>query len=336
MKKYGWGILGPGSIARRFLNDLPRCEQATLAAVRSRSAERGAAFASEYNFAASYSEMTDFLADPAVDIVYMATPHPLHLDLTLQCLEAGKAVLCEKPITVNAAECQEMIGCARQQKQFLMEGMWTRFFPVNRKIKQILDSGALGQITLMQIDFGFGRWSGGKVSNPQARLFAPGLAGGSLLDVGVYCVSYAAFLKGENPVAVTSQATMVETGVDGMCSSLLKYADGAQAMLISSIVQQTRQLAVIYCEKGRIEVPDFWHPSQAAVYYTDADREDEIIHYPFDQDGASGFHFEAETVMDCLDRGLVESPEMTWAQSQAVMETLDEIRSCIGLRYPFE
>ena len=336
MKQYGWGILGPGGIARRFLNDLPRCEQARLAAVNSRSAERGAAFASEYNFAASYVKTADFLADPDVDIVYMATPHPLHLDLTMQCLEAGKAVLCEKPITVNAVQCREMIDCARRNKQFLMEGMWTRFFPVNRKIKQLLESGALGRITLMQIDFGFGQWSGGKVSDPKARLFAPELAGGSLMDVGVYCVSYAAFLKGENPAAVTSQATMVETGVDGMCSTLLKYKDGAQAMLVSSIVQSTRQLAVIYCEKGRIEVPDFWHPSQAKVYYNDADREDEDIHIPFDQDGASGFHFEAETVMKCLDQGLIQSPEMTWDQSQAVMETLDEIRGCIGLRYPFE
>lgn len=336
MKQYGWGIIGLGSIARRFMNDLPRCPQARLAAVASRSMEKAREFADEYHFERCYGSYDELLQDPAVDIVYLAVPHPLHQDLAIRAMEAGKAVLCEKPVSVSAVQARAMVDCARRNKTFFMEAMWTRFFPVNQRIKQLIGSGSLGAVTLIEVDFGFGNWNQGHVANPQSRLYAPELAGGSLLDVGVYCVSYATWLKGERPVRIKALATPLATGVDGITTCLFQYADGAMAVMHSSVVQNTRQEAKIYCEHGMIEVPAFWHPSRAAVHYQDSSRPDEVIEIPYQADGATGFNFEAEVVMACLDQGLTENPDMTWLQSIEVMELLDDIRGEIGLRFPFE
>ena len=335
MKQYGWGILGPGSIATRFMNDLPRCPQARLAAVASRDPEKARAFAGKYHFAASYGSYGELLQDPAVDIVYIAVPHPQHHDLAIQALQAGKAVLCEKPVALNADQIRDMVACAERSRTFFMEAMWTRFFPVNQRIRQMIGSGELGAVTLLEVDFGFGSWNHGKVANPQARLFAPELAGGSLLDVGVYCVSYATWMKGAQPVQIKALDSKVETGVDGMTAALFRFADGSMAVLRSSVVQATRQVAMIYCEKATIEVPDFWHPSRAVVRYHD-NRPDEVIDIPFDTDGATGFQYEAEAVMACMDKGLTQSPDLTWQQSIEIMELLDAIRGETGLTIPSE
>ena len=336
MKQYGWGILGPGSIATRFMNDLVRCPQATLAAVASRDADKAKAFAERYGFSSSYGSYEALLADPAVDIVYIAVPHPLHHRWSIAAMEAGKAVLCEKPVALDAGQMRDMAACAARNGTFFMEAMWTRFFPVNQRIHEILSSGALGAITLLEADFGFGSWSGGKVANPQARLYAPSLAGGSLLDVGVYCVSYATWMKGALPVQIKALDSKVETGVDGMTAMLFRYADGGLAVLRSCIVQNTRQGATLYCEKGTVEIPDFWHPSRAVIRYREAGRADETIEMPYDADGATGFQFEAEAVMKCLDQGLTESPVLTWQQSIDIMMLLDGIREETGLSVPTE
>jgi len=334
MKKTGWGIIGPGGIAHRFLNDLPRCRQADLAAVASRSYDRARIFADQYHFRKSYGSYDEILSDPAVDIIYIATPHPQHHDLAIRCLKAGKAVLCEKPAAVHAAQIREMIDCARQNNVFFMEAMWTRFFPVNQRVKALIDSGALGAVTLIEADFGFGRWNAGKVDHPENRLYSLDLAGGSLLDVGVYCVSYATWLKGEKPAAVKALATKLETGVDGMTACLFQYADGTMAVLRSSISRTTRQTAMIYCEKATIEVPDFWHPAKAIIQYADSKRPPETIEDDYTRDGSTGYHYEAEAVMSCLAEGAVQCPVMDWQQSIEVIELLDQIREETGLRYP--
>ncbi len=331
MKQYGWGILGPGAIATRFVNDLRHCPQARLAAVASRDADKAAHFAARHGFAGSHGSYEALLADPAVDVVYIAVPHPMHHRLAMAAMEAGKAVLCEKPVALNATQAREMVACAARNKVFFMEAMWTRFFPVNQRVQQLVAARALGDVTLMEIDFGFGQWQRGKVDNPNARLFSPALAGGSLLDVGVYCVSYATWLKGALPVEIKALDSKVETGVDGMTAALFRYADGAMAVLRSSIVQQTEQRAVIHCEHGTMEVPDFWHPSQAVVRHHDNQWPDERVEIPYDRDGATGFQYEAQTVMDCLDKGLLENPDMTWAQSVEIMTLLDMIREQTGL-----
>ena len=332
MDTIGWGILGPGNIVRRFMNDLPRCKGVKLAAVGSRSANKAKEFADQYHFEKSWGSYEELIRDESVDIIYVATPHPFHREQAILCMEAGKAVLCEKPVAVNASQTREMVECARKNNVFFMEGMWTRHFPV----KEIIDSGVLGQVTLIQADFGFGRWDHGKVSNSSGRLYAPELAGGSLLDVGVYCVSFASYITGMQPSKIEAISTMVETGVDGMTVCLFQYENGGAAMLQSSIVQSTRQTAMIYCEHGAIEIPNFWNPSRAIIQYNQPSVRREVIEIPFNDDGATGFNFEVEEAMNCLRVGLKESPRMTWQESIDVMRTMDRIRGKIGLRYAFE
>ena len=325
-----------GSITRRMMTSLPVAQNTVLAAAGSRDAEKAKAFAKEYGFAKSYGTYTDCINDPDVDIIYIATPHQLHASLAIEALEAGKAVLCEKPPTVNAAEMKRVAECARKNNVFFMEAMWTRFFPINRKIKEIIDSNKAGQVTLIEADFGFGDWSHRKTLDPEARHFAPVLAGGSLLDIGVYTASYSDYMKGGmKPIEIKALASMTDSGVDGMAAVIMKYPDGSLSVQRSSVVQATRNCAMIYCEKCTIEVPDFWHPSQASITWYDSETQ-ETIDMPYTKSYGEGFYFECEEVMRCLDAGLKESPLMTLDDSIRIMEQLDIIRSQIGLKYPFE
>ena len=336
MKKYGWGILGPGNIVKRFMTALPSVPNAVLAAVGSRDAAKAESFAREYGFAKSYGSYTGCINDPDVDILYVSTPHPFHMPLAIEALEAGKAVLCEKPVTVNAMEMRRVAECARKNNAFFMEGMWSRFFPVNRAVKEIIDSGKTGQVTLIEADFGFGSWNRGTVVNPKSRLFSPELAGGSLMDVGVYTASYCDYMKNRmKPMQVKALASMVETGIDGMTVIIMKYPDNSMSVQRSSVVQTTRTCATIYCEKCVIEVPGFWHPTKATIEWRDTKTTD-TIEIPLVHGIGEGFCYECEEVMRCLDAGLKESPLMTLDDSIRVIEQLDAIRAEIGLKFPFE
>ena len=336
MKKYGWGLIGPGNIAKRMLTALPSVPNAFLAAVGSRDAAKAEAFAKEHSFAKSYGSYAGCINDPDVDIVYIALPHPLHVPMAIEVLEAGKAVLCEKPAAVSAADFRRVAECARKNNVFYMEGMWSRFFPVNRAVKALIDSGRTGMVTLIEADFGFGSWNNRKAANPQSRLFSPALAGGSLLDVGVYTASYCDYMKnGMKPERIKAMATMTDTGVDGMSVYIMQYPDGCISVQRSSVVQTTRTCASIYCEKCTIEVPGFWHPTKAAIAWKDTGTTD-TIELPLVHGIGEGFYYECEEVMRCLDEGLIESPLLTLDDSIRVMEQLDAVRAEIGLVYPFE
>ncbi|MCL2833192.1 MAG: Gfo/Idh/MocA family oxidoreductase [Treponema sp.] len=336
MKNCGWGILGPGNIVKRMMTALPHVPGAKLAAVGSRDAAKAAAFAKEYGFAKSYGSYTECIKDPDVDILYIAVPHPFHAPLAIQALEAGKAVLCEKPAAINAAEMKRIAECARKNHVFYMEGMWTRYFPVNRAIKTLIDSGKTGAVTLIEADFCFGKWDNLINGNPQARLFAPSLAGGSLLDVGIYTASYCDYIKnGLKPSAIKALAAMTKTGVDGMTAFIMQYTDGSLSVQRSGVVQTTRTEATIYCEKCTIEVPGFWHPTKATIEWKDTNTTD-TIEIPLPHGVGEGFYYECEEAMRCINAGLTESPLMTLDDSIRVIEQLDAVRAQIGLRYPIE
>jgi len=336
MKKYGWGFIGLGNIVKRMLTALPHVPNAELAAAGSRDVEKAKAFAKEHGFAKSYGSYKECINDPDVDIVYVALPHPYHAAMSMEVLEAGKAVLCEKPAAVNTAEFRKVAECARKNNAFFMEGMWSRFFPVNRAIREIINSGRTGMVTMIEADFGFGSWNSRKAANPQSRLFNPQLAGGSLLDVGVYTASYCDFIKnGMKPEKIKALATMTDTGVDGMSAYIMRYPDGCISVQRSSVVQTTRTCATIYCEKCVIEVPGFWHPTKATITWKDTSTTD-TIEIPLVHGIGEGFYYECEEVMRCLDAGLKESPSMTLDDSIRIMEQLDAVRAEIGLKYPFE
>ncbi len=318
-----WGILGPGKIAREFATDLQRLPDALLTGVGSRSRERAAAFAEEFGVTRTYGSYDALLADPEVQVIYIATPHPFHYQQTLDCLRAGKAVLCEKPLAINAQQVEELIACAREEGRFLMEAMWTRFLPVIQQVKDWLATDRIGKPRMLTADFGFrGAWQ------PEERWLNPELAGGALLDVGIYPITLAHLIFEQPLVDIRALAHLGRTNVDEQTGILLGYEDGALAVLSCAVRTATPGEARIDGTKGRIRIPQFWSATSALL-----EGEDE---QPVHVSGKAGYHFQAKAVMNHLRSGELESPVMSWAKSLAVMRIMDEVRARIGLQYPME
>lgn len=319
----GWGILGPGGIAKSFAADLAKAPDAALVAVGSRSRRRAEAFADQFDVRRAYDDYAALMADPDVDVIYIATPHPFHHAQTIACLARGKAVLCEKPLAVNARQVQEMIDCAAANGRFLMEAMWTRFLPVIETVRTWLAAGRIGEVRMMAADFGFAAsWA------PDHRLFAPELAGGALLDVGVYAVALAAMVFGGPPRHIQAAASLGETGVDEQTAMLFAYEGGALAQLFCAIRTETPNEAWIAGTKGRIHLPTFWHPTEATLMVAGEP--------PVQATGEEGYHFQAIAVMDALRAGSLACEKMSWTESLHIAQTMDAVRERIGVKYPME
>lgn len=326
MSDFRWGILGTGKIARRFMQAAFYVPEARVVAVGSRTHSSAEQFGAQYGIPKRYARYDAVLADPEVQIVYIATPHSLHAENALAAIRAGKHVLCEKPFTLNASQAEQVVDAARTQGVFVMEGMWTRCFPVMREIVRRMQAGELGEIRYVQADFGFR-----PEFNPASRLFAPELGGGALLDVGVYPVALA-FLALGKPQQVVAHATLGATGVDELCGMLLVYENGAQAVLSASLQVETPKQAHICGTLARIYMPaPWWKPSEAYLIRNDGSQEH--LFYPYEGDG---LQFEIRHVHDCLRRNLRESPWMPLAETLAIMHTLDTLRAQMGVRYPGE
>jgi len=320
-----WGILGTGSIAKKFAAGLTALSDAKLVAVGSRKQETADAFADEFdvpNRHASYEALAD---DPDVDVIYVATPHTFHKASSILCLEAGKAVLCEKPFTINAAEAEELIGVARERGVFLMEAMWSRFLPTLCKARELLAEGAIGEPRMLAADFGFRAGV-----DPERRLFNPALGGGALLDVGVYCVSLASMVFGGPPARIASLATLGETGVDEQSAFILGHDNGELAVLYTAVRTQTGHEARIMGTEGHIHIPAFWHATGLTL---SSGGEQKQIDAPFE---GNGYNYEAAEVMECLRAGRRESDVMPLDETLSIMQTLDRIREQWGLKYPME
>jgi predicted dehydrogenase len=319
-----WGILGSGNIAQQFARGLRHLQDAELVAVGSRTQESARAFAAEFGARRAHGSYEALAADPEVEVVYVATPHTLHAANTLLCLEAGKAVLCEKPFALNAHEARLMISAARTRGLFLMEAMWTRFFPLMGRLRELLRAGRISEVRLVQADFGFRS----EVS-PAHRLFNPDLGGGALLDVGVYPVSLASYVLGE-PAAISSHAHLGETGVDEQSALIFKYPSGALALLSAAIRTATPHEALIIGTEGsvRLHAP-WWQPT--AMTLTPTSGEPETFGEPLPH---NGYAYEAAEVARCLRAGLLESPVMPLDETLAIMRVLDSCRAQWGLRYP--
>lgn len=327
MDKIRWGILGTGGIARKFAEALKSLPDAELAAVGSRTQEAAEAFGRQYGFARRHGTYEALMADPGVDVVYVATPHPLHKENSLGCLRGGKAVLCEKPFTINAGELREVIACAREKNLFLMEAMWTRYFPAAVKLRSLIAEGAIGEVRLVLADFGFH-----PAFDPKSRLFDIALGGGALLDLGVYPVSFASMVFGGPPQRVLSTTRIGSTGVDEQSAAILEYPDGKQALVSCTVLADTPKDAHVVGTKGRLRLErPFWFPS--TVTLTPESGKETEFKLPFT---GNGYGFEAIEVMKCLREGKKESAAMPLAESLTVMETLDKIRAPWGLKYPGE
>jgi predicted dehydrogenase len=324
-EKFSWGIIGPGGIAQAFAKDLALLQGHSIAAVGSRSLENAQKFAATFGGTA-YGSYEELVTDPSIDAIYIATPHPAHHDNVLLALNAGKPVLCEKPFSVNAHEAQAMIDAAARNGVALMEAMWARFLPHYAKVREIVESGVLGPILSIHADHGQRLADQGI-----ARLIEPDLAGGALLDLGIYPVSFAHMILG-TPAQITSTAVMTDKGVDAQTSMIFTYQDGAQAVLTTTMIEQTPCRAVVAGLNGWLEIDrTFYNPAAMRVVLNDGTTTE----YPNTYKG-HGLREQAEVFKQLVRSGKLESEILTWQATVEIMTTLDTVREQIGLKYPFE
>ena len=325
-QKIRWGILGTGNIAHQFARGVSVLTDAELVAVGSRSQETADAFGDEFGVDRRHPSYEALANDPGVDAIYISTPHSLHRENSLLCLNAGKAVLCEKPFMINACEAVDVVDAAREKRLFLMEAMWTRFLPVMVRVKELLAEQTIGDVQMLAADFGF-RTN----VNPQHRLFDPALGGGALLDVGVYPVSLASMIFGA-PARVAGVAHLGETGVDEQGAMVLGYDGGQIASLYTAVRTNTPHDALIMGTKGSIKINSpWWKPTALTLLVDGADPA--VIELPYE---GNGYNYEAAEVGRCLRAGKLESDQMPLDETLAIMRTLDQIRAEWGLQYPMD
>ncbi len=322
-----WGILACGGIARKFADDLAHAKNGFLAAVSSRDITRAQEFASHYDPSVkAYGSYEEMLSSGEIDVVYIASPHGLHYEHTMMCLEAGIPVLCEKAFAINSKQVNAMIAKAREKQLFLMEALWTRFHPSIAKLQEIIASGAIGDIKHVVADFGFKA-----VYDEEARWFNPHLTGGSLLDIGIYPLFISKLLLGQ-PLEMKATGVMAPSGVDMNCSISTKYASGATASLFSTFAAQTDTTCTVYGTLGKIYMHPRFHETKGMTLtiYDGAETVMETERLGW------GYSYEADAVQEDLHAGRTENAWMSHQFSQELMGLLDEIRSQIGLKYPNE
>jgi predicted dehydrogenase len=322
-----WGILGCGRIARKFAADLRLVTDAELTAIASRNKETLELFAKDFPCKHLHNSYEALAANNEVDVIYIATPHSHHHEHTMLCLNHDKAVLCEKAFAINSRQAKEMIKTAKKRKVFLMEALWTKFLPHYKKLQELLQQKALGDIKSMLVNFGF------KTSDksPQ-RLFDPLLGGGSLLDIGIYNVFMTMSVLGK-PDVIEATMTPSSTGIDEQIAVLFKYNSGAMAQLFSSFVTNLPIQAEINGTEGNITLTTrFYEPSATIQLYRQTPGEKEIL--TVEKEPGFGYQYEARHVNECLKKGLTESPVLTHADTLLLMEILDRIRKKARIEYP--
>lgn len=323
-KKYKWGMLGAGKMASKFSKGLMLLENAELYSVGSRDIQRARQFAAENGFLKAFGSYEEFAADPDLDIVYVATPHSSHLENTLQCLENGKHVICEKAFSINFREVEKMVLSAKGKKLFLMEALWPPFQPFYNKAKEILRSGKLGRIINMHTWFSFI-----PPYDPIERKFNLALGGGSLLDIGIYPVIDCLTFLGV-PDQIKALATFGPSGSEESLNAIFRYEDGRQASVYSSLKTNTGMGCAFYCENGNMTAARGRDMNQHVILELTGQEKQVFDFNP----EAMGYHWEAEEVMRCLDEGKKESGIVPLSFSLDLMKTLDRIREAAGIVYP--
>lgn len=319
-----WGVVGPGMIANRFVNAVKNVKGAKVTAVASRSAERAREFADKHHIPNALVGYEELASSSLVDAVYIATPHPFHKPCADIFLRAKKHVLCEKPVCVNAKEAIDLAERAKQNNVFLMEAMWTRFLPAIGEAVRVARSGEIGDVRSVRADFCFY-----SPPSPTSRLYAPDLAGGALLDVGVYCLHFVAAFLGSDPKEITSVAN-VQNGADYQTDVLLKYQSGAIASISSAVNLSKPAIGYVYGTKGYIKIPQFFGASE---FFVCVGHEQRHIQKPSVGDG---FEEQIEEACQCIRSGKIQSDTLPMSESIKIMEQMDTVRRQIQLVYPFE
>ncbi|MBD2760877.1 Gfo/Idh/MocA family oxidoreductase [Yimella sp. cx-573] len=323
-----WGVIAPGGIARTFAHAVRSATRSTVVAVGSRDAGRAAAFAQEFDIPRSYGDYASVAADQEVEAVYVASPHSEHRDHALLALRTGKPVLVEKALARNEREVHQMFAAAEEANLFAMEAMWTRFLPHIDWVRSRIAAGAIGEVVTVTADHGQ------SLDLPDAhRLKNPDLAGGALLDLGVYPISFAVDLLGA-PAEVKALGALTNTRVDGHASAVLQYDAKVLAQIDTTLWTRTPTTAVVSGTEGSIEIDsDFYQPTTAQLRRPDKDR---TVVEEFDGRLEGGFQFQIAEVARCVTAGRTQSERVRWDSSRAVMRVMDEIRRQIGVVYPGE
>ena len=326
LKTYNWGLIGSGTISNLFAEGLSSLEQASTYAIGSRSQTTADAFAEKWGVNKAYPSYAALYADPDVDIVYVGTPHNYHFQNVSDALNAGKHVLCEKPMTLNAKEARDLVKLARSKNLFLMDAMWNRFQPWYAIVQKMIEDGVLGELLHFKSDLSF-RFDVGN----DHRIYNKDLAGGALLDLGVYPIALASLFFGK-PKEILSLSHLYETGVDDQVSMLFKYAGGMTAELGCSSRFLSKNNATLHGSKGFIELHSMIIRPEQLTFHEQG-KDPQVIETPYT---SNGYQYEAQAVMDMLDQGKIEHPLMPLDETIEIMETMDQIRSQAGVIYPEE
>jgi predicted dehydrogenase len=321
-KKYNWAILGCGKIARKFVQDLSLLENANLYAAASRNLDNAQQFANDLGFEKAYGSYKEMVQDPEVDIVYIATPHAMHMEHSILCMEHKKAVLCEKAFAMNTKEVDRMIKVSKENKTFLMEAFWTIFSAKFLKVMELSKEEGLGQLKFVKSDFMF------KAEfDPDKRLYNIDLGAGSLLDIGIYPIFRSLMLLGK-PTSIKTMANIRSNGVEDSISMLFGYENGAMAVLTSSFESSCHNETELCFEHGFIK---FIREPEFPILIKRSGIQEEIH---IEQPKGMGYELEAKHVMECLDQGLIESPVLPLSISRELMEIMDAVRKDAGIIFP--
>lgn len=325
MEKLRVGIIGPGNIAHTMAKTLQEMDSAELYAVASRDASRAAAFAKTYGNPKAYGSYGDMLADPDVELVYIATPHSHHAEQIVQCLQAGKHVLCEKSFTANAKQAREAVALAKQKRLLLAEAIWPRYMPMVKVITELCASGRIGEITTLSANLGFSLWH-------LIRIRAPMLGGGALLDVGIYPLTFASIVFGDDVEKLDATAVMSPEGVDMQNTITLTYRDGRVATLFSTVLAATDCRGHIYGDNGYIVVDNICNFEAVSIF----DKKHNLIEKINRPQQITGFEYEVQAAVDAVRSGACECPQMPHEEIIGMVERMDAIRNIWGMRFPFE
>ena len=322
------GILGAGGIAHTMAGTVAAMSEAENYAVASRSIDKASAFARQYGMAKACGSYEELLADPKVDLVYIALPHSHHCEWTLAALNAGKHVLCEKAFAANAAQARRMVELAERKGLLLAEAIWTRYMPSRRLIDEVLASGRLGTVRTLSANLGY------RIVEHE-RIIRPELAGGALLDLTVYPLNFASMVFGDDIRRIEASCVMTDTGVDGQDSVMLEYADGRMANLFTTIYALTDRRGLIYGTDGYLEIDNINNPQVLRVWSPNRDEPQvlETIRVPKQ---ISGYEYEVLACKKAIEEGRTECPEMPHSETIEIMEQMDRIRAQFGIVYPFE
>lgn len=319
------GIMGAGNIAGVMADTLNRMSGAKCYAVASRTLEKAEKFGALHGVKKCYGSYEELVSDKKVDLVYIATPHSEHYEHAKMCIRAGKPVLCEKAFMANAAQAEEVLEFAKVENVLVAEAMWTRYMPMYKTIREVLDSGVIGEVRMVSANLGY-------AIEHVDRLIKPELAGGALLDLGVYPINFAAMILGTDIVRIDSSCDMLSTGVDRQESITLHYQNGAMAVLHCSMSVVSDRLGGIYGTRGYAVVENINNFQSMTVYN---DKQEKVGFYKAPKQ-ISGYEYEVEACARAIREGWKQCPQMPHAEILRIMHILDELRRQWGMRYPFE